>query len=259
MKAINSALLVTLSLALFVVSPAWCEPTHKSVDEEIWDPIEPVNRGIFWFNDRADRYAIDPLARGYEKAIPGRVRTGIGNFFDNLRFPAIFLSDIVQGEFTNALEATGRFLINSTVGIAGVMDVAVDVGLEEQDQDFGLALASHDVPPGPYLVLPFLGASNVRDAFGRVVDTVISPFYHLGTIFDLNDNDALAIALGSRALDVLNQRADLLEAVKAARESSLDYYLFMQTAYYQHRHGMLGLAEGESTTAEDPLADPLQQ
>ena len=231
-----------------------------SLEQEIWDPIEPVNRGIFWFNDRFDTYLLEPVARGYDSVMPDRVQTGVGNFFDNLRFPSNFVSDLVQLEFGAALEETGRFLLNTTVGIGGLMDVAKEVGLEKQDEDFGIALASHGVAPGPYLVIPLVGPSNLRDGFGRVVDMFLSPIFYVGTIFDLNDGDALAISLGAKALDVIDQRADMFEAVETAKQSSLDYYLFVQTAYYQYRRGMLGIKDPEkSTTAEDPLADPLAQ
>jgi len=236
----------------------WVEPsTDSAQDLGIYDPIEPVNRGIFWFNDKLDIYALEPVAKAYDKVVPDPVQDGIGNFFSNLRFPSNFVSDLVQFRFGDAAKQTARFIVNSTVGLGGVMDVASHFGLEKQDQDFGLALASHGVGPGPYLVIPLLGPSNVRDGFGRIVDAGLSPLFYLGSIFDLTDNQALAWSLGLKTVDLIDQRADLLDAIKAAKESSLDYYLFIQSAYYQHRKGQIG-GENGKITAEDPLAaDPL--
>ncbi len=231
------------------------EPKSQAVgnyEDEIYDPFEGLNRGIFWFNDQFDIYLLEPVAQGYDWIMPNRVQTSIGNFFNNLRYPAYLLSDVVQLKFSQVAHHTGRFVLNSVLGIGGLFDVATDMGLEEHEEDFGIALAYHDIPPGPYIVLPLIGPSNVRDALGRAVDTVVSPFFHLGTMFNMDSGDAFAVGLGAKSLDVVDQRANLFDAVEAAKESSLDYYLFMQSAFYQYRRGLLydGAPPGEE---EEPF------
>ena len=210
----------------------------RAQDEEIEDPIEPINRGIFWFNDQVDVHALEPIAKGYEDITPDTVRTGIHNFFVNLRFPVYFVSDVAQLKFTQAAEHTGRFLINSTIGLFGLIDVAKHVGLEDHREDFGIALAYHGVPPGPYLVLPFLGPSNLRDGVGSLVDFFLDPLVILG-LSDVKAGTRDRITIPLSTLRIIDTRSGLLEAVEAAKSSSVDYYLFMQSAYYQHRRGVL--------------------
>lgn len=233
---------VCLSAWLAVFSLEGLAQEGRAADEDaalqVWDPIEPVNRGIFWFNDKADIYVLEPVARGYDYIVPAPMQDCIGNFFNNLRYPAYLVSDLVQLKFTQAAEHTGRFLLNTVVGMAGLVDVASHWGLKEHEEDFGTALAYHGVPPGPYLVLPFLGPSNLRDGFGRLVDGFLHPLYYTGSV-GASERQALAIGVGSRALDLIDQRANMFEAIKAAKESALDYYLFVQSAFYQHRQGLV--------------------
>ena len=209
-----------------------------AVAEEIYDPLESVNRKIFWFNDKFDGYLLEPVARVYDKITPQLVQNGVDNVFENLSYPRYLLSDLVQFKFGQALSHTGRFVINTTVGIAGIIDVAENVGLEKHKEDFGITLAYHGVPPGPYLVLPFLGPSNLRDFVGRGVDYLVTPQYLL-TYADMHWQEEWAIAGGITALDFVRTRVDLFEAVDAGKEAALDLYLFTQSAYYQYRKGVL--------------------
>ena len=202
---------------------------------EIYDPIEPVNRGIFWFNDTFDVYLLEPVSRGYDFVVPNGVQHSVTNFFRNLKFPAFFVSDVVQFKFDQAAVHTGRFLINTTIGVAGLFDVAEEFGLEHHYEDFGTALGYRGVPSGPYIVIPFLGPSNARDACGRIVDAFLNPVFYLDSFTDLSSEEAFAISAGLYGLDAINTRADLLEAVETAKSASLDYYLFLQSAYYQLR------------------------
>lgn len=149
--------------------------SSKAEVEEPYDPLEDFNRAIFSFNDTLDVHLLEPVARAYRDYTPDPMRTGIGNFFLNLRYPSYLVSDVVQGKFDQVLEHTGRFLINSTVGVVGLIDVAKDWGLPDHDEDFGIALAYHGVPSGPYLVIPVVGPSSVRDGVGRVVDAFLDP------------------------------------------------------------------------------------
>jgi phospholipid-binding lipoprotein MlaA len=206
--------------------------------EEPYDPIEPINRGIFEFNDTVDIYVLEPVSRAYRNNVPDPVQSGIGNFFANLRYPSYLVSDIIQGKFDQVLDHTGRFLVNSTVGVLGFLDVAKDLGLPDHREDFGLGLAYHGVPSGPYLVVPFIGPSNVRAGVGLIVDGFLDPIGWVG-YSSLSAGTKLAVAATALGVKVVHTRAGLLQAVEAAKESSVDYYLFAQGAYYQYRHGLL--------------------
>jgi phospholipid-binding lipoprotein MlaA len=224
--------------------------------EEIDDPIEPVNRGIFWFNDQLDIYALEPIASGYDYITPEFMRTGFNNFFGNLRYPSYLVSDLVQLKFTQAAEHTGRFLINTTIGLFGLIDIAKHVGLEDHREDFGIALAYHDVPPGPYLVLPLLGPSNLRDGVGSLVDFFLDPFAVLGLSSHVDASVKDKVILPLSTIRLINTRANLLEAVEAAKSSSVDYYLFMQSAYYQYREGVLNDGSTPKEAGVDLDSDP---
>ncbi|NDC38551.1 MAG: VacJ family lipoprotein [Proteobacteria bacterium] len=227
-----------LGFLVFMAACVLAPVVDGAAQEQVHDPIEKVNRGIFWFNDKTDAYLIEPIAKGYNYVTPDPVQRSITNFFHNLRYPRYLVSDLVRLEFTDALEHTGRFLVNSTVGLLGLFDVATDWGLPENEQDFGLALAHHGVGPGAYLVLPILGPSNLRDTLGTAVDFFLDPF----VIFSFTNVRAGIkdpITLGAYGLKLVNTRAGLIEAIDTARASSVDYYLFMQGAYYQHRWGLL--------------------
>ncbi len=213
-------------------------PVGAYAQESISDPLEPMNRKIFWFNEKMDKYLLAPVAHGYDTVVPRCAQRKVSNFFQNLGYPKYLLSDLVQFKFSEALSHTGRFLINTTIGIGGLFDVASEMGLEHEDEDFGIALAYRGVPDGAYIVLPFFGPSNVRDAFGRIVDTLVHPFMIL-TYSDVPAGIADKITYGGRALDSVQTRVDLDEAIKAGKESSVDYYLFLQGAYTQYRRGVL--------------------
>ncbi|MCO6430344.1 MAG: VacJ family lipoprotein [Deltaproteobacteria bacterium] len=233
-----SAAALAFCAAISFITDLSAPPLAAAQEVDVWDPIEPVNRGIFWFNDQFDIYILEPVARGYDDVVPDPIQEGIGNFFENLRYPRYLVSDVVQLKFTQAAEHTGRFIINSTIGLLGFIDVAKHVGLEQHSEDFGLALAYYDVPPGPYLVIPILGPSNLRDGVGKVVDSFLDPIGAL-TYTDVDDDVAIPVIIGAKIIEAIDTRADLLEAVETAKESSIDYYLFTQGAYYQYRRGLL--------------------
>ena len=218
-------------------------------DQIIHDPWEGYNRAIFSFNERLDKHLLQHVSDGYGFITPSLFREGVTNFFENLSYPKFLVSDLVQLKFLQSLEHTGRFLINSTIGVAGIFDVAQYVGLPEHYEDFGLALAHHNVGPGPYWVIPFLGPSNLRDVMGRTVDTFLNPLYYLSSFNEIDDDDALLIGFGATALELINQRYSLDEAIKSGKDSSLDYYLFVQSSYYQYREGLL--SDGASPDLED--------
>lgn len=208
-------------------------------EDEIYDPWESYNRAIFEFNDTMDVYIAEPVARGYGYITPDFIKTGVHNFFENISYPKYLLSDLIQLKFDQVLKHTGRFLINTTLGLAGLIDVAEDMGLEHHYEDIGVALAYQGVPAGPYFMLPFLGPTTVRDGIGQIVEFFISPWYWFDDYTDLSWEWDWAIPAMAETLDLINTRYELLEATKAAKESSVDYYLFMQSAYYQYRNGLV--------------------
>lgn len=216
--------------------------------EEVYDPIEPVNRGVFWFNENFDEYLLAPVADGYDYVMPDDAQVGVTNFFKNLRYPTYLISDIAQLEFGQAVEHTGRFLINTTVGLLGFIDVATDLGLEEKEEDFGLALASYGIPSGPYIVLPFFGPSNLRDTVGLVVDTITNPTY-LINFTNASSETKFWVSTGGTALKAVQWRVNLDDAIRASRAGSLDYYTFAQSSYYQYREGQI---RGDKPLSSNP-------
>ena len=221
-----------LSLFLLLLPPS------KLAAEEANDPLESMNRGIFWFNDTFDIYLLEPVARGYDWLTPRPVQNSVTNFFDNLRYPSLLISDLVQLKIDQVAVHSGRFLINSTVGLAGLFDVASEFGLEPHYEDFGTALGYYEIPSGPYLVLPILGPSNIRDGFGRIVDLFLNPAFHFRT-YGLSRDEALLASFGTNALDTINTRASLIKTIEDAKEVSLDYYLFLRSAYAQRRRNQI--------------------
>lgn len=217
--------------------------------EDAYDPIEPVNRGMFWFNERFDQNIFGPVAHGYDYIMPDEAQVGVTNFFKNLRYPTYLISDLLQFKLQQALEHTGRFVINTTVGILGLVDVAKDVGLEDKQDDFGLAFASYGIPAGPYIVLPLLGPSNVRDTVGLVLDTVTNPVY-LFSYTKASGSSKFWVETGATVIKSLQLRVNLDDAIKAGRVGSLDYYTFVQSSYYQYRTGQIN---GENPSESERL------
>ena len=162
----------------------------------------------------------------------------VSNFFENLKFPIFLVSDLIQLKFEQVPVHTSRFLINTTVGIAGIFDPAEEWGLKPHEEDFGLALGYHGVGDGPYIMLPFFGPSSARDLVGTIVDTVLYPTWHIGYLGVGHPTEEVLI-YGSATLNVVRKRENLLEAVKSAKSASLDYYLFTRSAFKQSRDGLI--------------------
>lgn len=189
------------------------------------DPLEPVNRGIYEFNDTVDRYAIRPAAQAYVDITPNPVERGIGNFLGNLVYPVTIANDFLQLKLHHGAADTARFVINSTVGILGIFDVADGLGLPERDEDFGQTLGYWGLGQGVYLMLPFLGPSTGRDIVGDGVDYFLDPTSYI-------DDTATEYTL--RALYLLNLRASLLGFDRTVR-NAFDPYVFVRTAYLENR------------------------
>lgn len=180
---------------------------------------------MYRFNDTVDRAVLKPVAKSYQEHVPAQMRRGVRNFFSNLGMPIVIANDLLQFKPRAALSATGRFLLNSTVGLAGFFDPATRLGLREHDEDFGQTLGRWGVPEGPYLVLPFLGPSSLRDAPSLYADALIDPTYQ--TIETPEQYGAIAL----EAIDI---RARLLDADEAIA-GAFDPYAFVREAWLQRR------------------------
>lgn len=190
------------------------------------DPLEGYNRAMHGFNTALDKAIIRPVAVGYRYITPDPLRERIGNFSDNLREPINMANSFLQGDFDQGMISFWRFIINSTIGLAGIHDVAATAGLKEQREDFGQTLATWGVGTGPYIVLPVLGPSNARDTVGTVAGWFMDPFtYYLET------DDRIWLAVGQG----LVERERLIDPIDDIYEDSLDPYVTFRSVYEQHR------------------------
>lgn len=209
-----------LVLVLFFAALAGCAKTPES--QQIKDSWEPVNRPVFGFNREVDDHALGPVARGWKKITPKPMRTGISNAYRNLTFPQRFLSTLGQAEGEKAGTELARFLVNSTIGLGGLFDPASAMGLEKYDESLGKMFASWGVPPGPYMVVPILGPSTPRDAVGGLIGVALNPLMWVGVGVP-----------GLGVLFAVNGRAQANDQIEAAKQASLDYYVFARDAYIQ--------------------------
>ncbi|MFQ6332892.1 VacJ family lipoprotein [Methylophilus sp. 3sh_L] len=222
-----------------------CATTNK-------DPLEGLNRGIYKFNDVTDRYALKPVAKAYKAVAPSPVRTGISNFFSNLGTLTTVVNDLLQLKFAQAFSDAGRFVINTTFGVAGLIDVASMDNIPKHQEDFGQTLGYWGMGSGAYLVLPILGPSTVRDASGLVIDTVTSdPIQYLHNIGQIRTYNQV------RAVQLLDKRTQLLDATDLVDNASIDPYAFMRDAYLQRRASLIqdGLVPKELLQDEFEPAD----
>lgn len=190
------------------------------------DPLEPVNRPIFRFNDALDKAVLKPVAEGYVKVTPKPVRTAVSNFFDNVGYLNVALNDFLQGKGRQGFADLGRFLVNSTVGVLGLFDIATGMGLEAHDEDFGQTLGVWGAEQGAYLVLPVLGPNSVRDAPGLVVSTLTNLLFYIG-------QSAVVIPLA--ALGAIDARARATGVFEFVDRTALERYVFIREAYRQRR------------------------
>jgi phospholipid-binding lipoprotein MlaA len=190
------------------------------------DPFEPMNRGIYKFNDTVDKAVVKPVARGYKAVIPNVGRIMISNFFSNLDDVVVTANDLLQFKLVQGFSDGMRFLVNSTLGVFGLVDVASTGGLKKHDEDFGQTLGKWGVSNGPYLVLPILGPSTLRDSAGLYVDGYPSPIYRLK---DMQTRNQAYLTRG------INRRAQLLDQEKILDEAMIDPYQFMRDAYLLRR------------------------
>lgn len=206
------------------------------------DPFEPGNRDAYRVNETLDRVALKPVAVAYHDHTPSWFQTGVGNFYNNLTYPGTAVNDLLQGKLVAAGQDTLRFLINTTLGWGGVIDVASGAGLPQHQEDLGQTLGKWGVPAGPFLMIPLLGPSTMRDLPSRISETVLQPLYW----FDFGN--ARWFSLG---LSYVDTRARLLP-VDATLESAYDKYAFVRNAYLQRRQFLVY----DGNPPEEPLEEP---
>ena len=211
--------------------------------EEINDPFEDLNRDIFIFNEKLDEKLLKPAALTYRKVTPQFARTGVTNFFNNLEEIDTTINQVLQGEIKYAFNDASRFVINSTIGLLGLIDVASKMGLERHDEDFGQTLGVWGFDSGPYIMIPFLGPSNPRDLLSRPISSFLS-----GT-FAMEDNDVKLTLIG---IDALETRERLLDA-----ETLIigDKYIFVKDAYVQSREYEINNGSTENDEFLDDMDD----
>ena len=211
-----------------------------------YDPWEPMNLKFFEFNRQFDRFLLKPVARGYNFLLPDWVQLSISNLFYHVRFPSRFLNNVFQGKFRGAGIEVGRFVVNSTIGGAGLIDVAKDMGLQTPEEDTGQTLGFYGVKPGPYLVLPLMPPYTLRDGIGFVIDIFMNPLNWLvAPIIKINNVPSLishnteftitVVQFSVRAGEIVNERSRNYEKFQGVEEATLDLYTSVRNAYLQKR------------------------
>ena len=246
--------LLTFTLILFLAA---CSSNPKQVEQqsaeapeqkqENVDPFIGFNKAMFSFNLKLDRWILKPVAKGYDKVAPQPVKTGVGNFFDNLSEVSNVVNDVLQWKWGQAGHDGSRFLINSTIGLLGIFDVAAKLGLEDTEgEDFGQTLAVWGVPQGKYIVLPVFGPSTFRDTAGTPVDWYTDPINYI------EDSET---QIGLNVARVIHNRAGLLDAEELAPKEFDLFYIFVRDAYLQDRKN--AISDGE--VVEDAFGDDFEE
>jgi len=212
------------------------------------DPLEPINRAVYHFNDGLDKAIMKPVATVYREVLPDVVRTGVTNFFNNLYDILTALNNLLQGKIADAVSDVGRLAVNTTVGVAGLIDVATEIGLEKHKEDFGQTLGRWGIGDGPYLQIPFLGPSSLRDAVGAFSDYKVDPIRWIW-------RDHVASRNSVWGLYFVNLRASLLDSTKILDEAALDPYEFQRDAYLQRRRNLIYDGNPPSQKEEEDLPE----
>lgn len=221
------------AIVVLALAGVGCASTQSA---EPGDPLEPMNRAIFSFNDGLDEAVVRPVATAYRDHVHAEIRVRVRNFFSNIGDVFIGVNDILQGNFRHGFEDEMRVVFNTTFGLFGLHDVASDMGIEKRKADFGLTFGRWGVGEGPYLVLPILGPSTVRDTAGWALDISTDP---------LIDARPIALRNSAYALRFTSVRAGLLDASRILEEAALDKYLFEREAYLQYRRNLIRNGERE--------------
>jgi len=228
------------ALLLFVFSLACA--TGQGPDVPDRDPWEPMNRKIFAFNEGLDRWVFEPASVGWDFVLPDAVQKSVMNVFDNIFMPAVMVNHLFQARFKEAFaQDLPRFLMNTTIGWAGLFDAASTVGIDKNYTDFGITLGRWGVPTGPYLVIPLLGSSSPRNVVGKAADVWSTP-YSLWIV--------PGISIAIRAVELVNLRTLFAEEIDQSRTESIDYYSFIRSAWEQNRRYRVLEAQGKEPSPE---------
>lgn len=219
--------IVPVSIALATLCTAGCASQNPNAKRDPRDPWERVNRVSYNVTDKVDRAVLKPTAKAYRAVTPNFVETGVSNFFDNISYPRVFVNDLLQAKFNSAMHDTGRFLLNTTIGVGGLFDPATSAGLQKNDEDFGQTMGRWGMPSGPYVFIPLMGPSTLRDTVGKLPDQFASPLRSRYI-------DNSSVRYGLLGLNLLNSRAQLLDAEKAL-DGVFDRYALLRNVYLQQR------------------------
>ena len=231
-----------LVLLLAVLAVSGCA---TSPDADPRDPLEPMNRAVYKFNDGFDEAIAKPVATVYRDLLHVEIRSRVSNFFSNIQDIFIGVNNLLQGKLQDGVEDWARFAFNTTIGLLGIHDVASDMGIEKHNEDFGQTFGRWGAGPGPYLILPFLGSSTLRDAGGTAVDWYVAPLQHVRPI---------ALRNTLYGVYLINTRAELIEAGNILEQAALDRYVFQRDAYLQRRLSLIydGSPPRERIDVNDP-------
>ncbi|HEY6515160.1 MAG TPA: VacJ family lipoprotein [Steroidobacteraceae bacterium] len=236
--------IATITLLLALVGCATVPPAERNPR----DPWQRVNRGVYKFNDAVDHAVVTPVARTYVRVLPQTIRTGITNFFNNVTYPDVIVNALLQGQLEPFARDTGRLVVNTTLGIGGILDPASRMGLGLEERDFGQTFGKWGIPSGPFLVLPFVGPSDVRDGLGRLPDAYAEPWVYIQNPY---------WEYGTLLVYEVDIRASVLPLTDMAQKT-YDPYAFERNAYLQHRDFMVK-GQSAQNNAEEELKQLQQQ
>jgi phospholipid-binding lipoprotein MlaA len=239
----RAACLLSAGLLAACATPP-VDPVERAAFEQTNDPLEPLNRHTLDLNLFFDRILLKPVTKVYIAIVPEEGRDAVRRALRNMKEPVVVINNVLQGELERAGIAAGRFVVNSTIGIAGLIDIAEKVGLPKETGDFGQTLFVWGLPEGPYLVLPLLGPSNPRDAFGMGADSYIDPFSYLASAKGLDEIQITRFVVGG-----IGERAEAMEILDELQKNSLDFYAQLRSLAQQRR-----AAELRRGTAPEPGA-----
>ena len=241
-RVTHTRALLCAAVAVALTGCVTLPPDHKPPPQ---DPWESWNRGVYKVNDKLDRAIAKPIARTYVKAVPAPARTGVSNFLSNLRTTTVMINDALQGKFRAAANDLARLVVNTTVGVGGLLDPATQMGLDKNDEDFGQTLGHWGVPPGPFIEVPFFGPSDTRDGPGRIVDIFTGPTHYI-------DNNWVAYSI--YGVGLVDSRASLLSLDETVQKV-VDPYAFVRDAYLQRRAYLVSDGKVTDEVLVDPGAD----
>ena len=253
METGHRPVVVVLALLLCCGGCAATTPTASTTADDAdteHDPAEPVNRAIFKVNVAADHAVMRPVAQAYADHVPEGVQKGIHNVVQNLKEPAVAVNDALQGNVNQAWQSVQRLAVNSTVGVAGIFDVASQLGLPPHKADFGQTLAVWGVGEGPFVELPLLGPSNARDTVGTAVDMALNPLTFVGGA------PATYAGVATGSANVVDTRSQHLHDLDELERNSLDYYATLRSVYRQHRDAEISAAKQPAPEGQVDISFP---